>query len=274
MKIKVFIATCCLLLSGQVFADDKALLKAIEGKHRAAENVARDQYRNPFKTLKLFDIQPQHTVVEVWPGGGWYTEILAPYLKKDGKLIAAHFDADDNQAGYRPGARAAFDKKMASNKKVYGKVDVVSLMFDESNHTLKMPAAKANSVDRVVTFRSAHGMVSRGILEVGLQHFYDILKPGGKLGFVQHQADLGQDWMSKNIGYVGKQYVIDVAAKAGFVLEAEGYFNNNPLDNKRYGHGVWQLPPTLKEANTDEKKAFYQKIGESDRMTLVFVKPN
>jgi len=96
--------------------------------------VARDQYRNPLKTLSLFDVQPHHTVVEIWPGGGWYTEILAPYLKKKGKLIAAHYDVTDTQADYRPGARKNFDKKMKANKKVYGKVETQSLMIDEKSN--------------------------------------------------------------------------------------------------------------------------------------------
>ncbi len=272
MKLKFLFASCCLLLATASFADNKALNKAVSGKHRSVDNVARDPFRNPIKTLKLFDVQPNHTVVEVWPGGGWYTEILAPYLKRKGKFIAAHYDSSDTQASYRPGSRERFDKKMAVNSKVYGKVDVVSLMFDEQAGTLTIPAAKPNSVDRVLTFRAAHGMFARGTMDAAMQHYFDILKPGGKLGFVQHQADPDQNWMSKNIGYVGKGYVISTAMKAGFVLESEGYFNNNPLDYKRYDNGVWNLPPTLRGSNTDADKMPYKKIGESDRMTLVFVK--
>lgn len=270
-----FLSALCpllLLLPVAAQADTQALQKAIDNKHRSEANVARDSYRNPLKTLQLFDIQPEHTVVEVWPGGGWYTEILAPYLKKDGLLIAAHYDTTDTQAAYRPGSRTGFDKKMAS-KRVYKKVKVTSLMFDEKAGTLTMAAAASGSVDRVVTFRNAHGMYARGTLDASLAHFFDILKPGGKLGLVQHQANPHQDWMSKNIGYIGKDFVIAAAAKAGFVLEAEGYFNNNPKDHKGYEIGVWQLPPSLRNLNSDKEKAPYKAIGESDRMTLVFVKP-
>jgi predicted methyltransferase len=256
-----------------VAADDAKLAAAIAGEHRAGDRVARDVYRNPMQTLKLFDVQPQHTVMEVWPGGGWYTDILAPYLKGSGKLIAAHYDSGDTQASYRPRSRAGFEEKMAANKAVFGEVEVTSLKFDRATSTLAIAAAEPDSVDRVVTFRNAHGWYSSGTTSAAFAHFYDVLKPGGKLGVVQHMADEGQDWMSKSIGYVGRDYLIAEAAKAGFVLQAEGFFNRNALDNKRYDGGVWRLPPTLDELSTDEEKAPYLAIGESERMTLVFLKP-
>ncbi|MEH6586343.1 MAG: methyltransferase [Halioglobus sp.] len=262
-----------LTTSGFAQADSQPLTAAIAGEHRTPAYVERDAYRHPVQTLELFDVQPHHTVVEIWPGGGWYTEILAPYLKANGRLIAAHYDSDDTQASYRPRSRAGFEKKMAANPWVYERVEVASLMFDETAGTLTKPAAKSNSVDRVVTFRNAHGWYAKGTMDAALGHFFDILKPGGKLGLVQHRADPGQDWMSSNIGYVGRDYIISSARKAGFELEAEGFFNRNPLDNKRYDIGVWRLPPSLDELETDAEKAPYRAIGESDRMTLVFVKP-
>ena len=254
-------------------ADADALAKAIAGDHRTPAYVARDPYRNPMQTLTLFDVQPDHTVVEVWPGGGWYTEILAPYLKKDGKLIAAHYDSGDTQASYRPRSRAGFEKKLGENKRVFGKVEMASLMFDETAKTLAIGAAEPGSVDRVVTFRNAHGWRARGIDDAVFAHFFDILKPGGKLGIVQHMADPDQDWMSRNIGYVGRDYVIAKATRAGFVLEAEGYFNRNPLDTKRHEGGVWQLPPNMRGLETEAEKEAARAVGESERMTLVFVKP-
>lgn len=272
--MKKLAATLALsLFSLNSFADSKALQKAIDGDHRTPAYTERDKYRNPLKTLQLFDVQPHHTVVEVWPGGGWYTEILAPYLKKDGKLIAAHYDTSDTQADYRPISREQFEKKMAGNKKIYGKVDTKSLMLDEKTKQVVMTPAKPNSVDRVVTFRNAHGWYARGITDAMMSEFFTILKPGGKLGLVQHQATDTQDWASKNIGYVGRQAIIDSALKAGFVLEAEGYFNNNPKDTRHHENGVWQLPPSLRGSETGADKARYQEIGESHRMTLVFVKP-
>ena len=254
-------------------ADTRKLEQAIAGKHRTPAYVERDQYRHPLKTLSLFDIQPDHTVVEVWPGGGWYTEILAPYLRDDGKLIAAHYDASDTQASYRPGARERFEQKLAGDKRVYGRVEVASLMFDQAAGTLAIGAADPGSVDRVVTFRNAHGMIASGVDGAAFAHFFDILKPGGKLGVVQHMADPEQDWRSRNIGYVGRDYLISAATKAGFVLEAEGFFNLNPLDSKRHEGGVWQLPPSLRGHDSEDEKARYRAIGESERMTLVFRKP-
>lgn len=273
MKQVLFALAGLALASSAALADDAALQSAISGDHRTQSYAARDGYRHPFETLKLFDVQPQHTVVEVWPGGGWYTEILAPYLRDSGKLIAAHYDASDRQADYRPGSRKKFEDKMAANPAVYGKVEVSSLMFNEAEGSLAIPAAAEGSVDRVVTFRNAHGWVARGITGAVFDHFFAILKPGGKLGLVQHMADPEQDWMSRNIGYVGRDYLIAQASKAGFVLEAEGFFNRNPLDNKRYDTGVWKLPPSMQGLETDAEKAPSLAIGESERMTLVFRKP-
>lgn len=272
--IRFFVAISTLLIAAQTaIADEARLQAAIEGKHRTEAYAARDIYRHPLQTLKLFDIQPQHTVMEVWPGGGWYTEILAPYLKDNGSLIAAHYDTEDTQASYRAGSRKRFEEKLATNPAIYGEVNTGSLMFDEKAATVVKTAAADGTVDRVVTFRNAHGWVSRGTSEAAFAHFFAVLKPGGKLGIVQHMADSGQDWRSKNIGYVGRDYIIDQAMRAGFVLAAEGFFNRNPLDNKRYDAGVWQLPPSLRASKTDAEKAPYLAIGESERMTLVFVKP-
>lgn len=270
-RLLASILLCGLSFTAQ--ADAGQLAAAIAAEHRTPAYVARDPFRHPQETLQLFDIQPAHTVVEVWPGGGWYTEILAPYLREEGQLIAAHYDSKDKQASYRAGSRKRFEAKMAASPAVYDRVRVSSLMFDESAGELTLAAAPANSVDRVVTFRNAHGWVAAGTTEAAMAHFHDILKPGGLLGIVQHQADAQQDWLSRNIGYVGREYLIAQALKAGFVLHAEGYFNRNPLDNKRYEIGVWQLPPSLRNLKTDEEKAPYLAIGESDRMTLVFRKP-
>lgn len=273
MKCRALCLVAALAVVPLTVADEASLQAAIAGDHRTEAYVARDQYRNPLQTLKLFDVQPHHTVVEVWPGGGWYTEILAPYLREKGKLIAAHYDENDTQASYRPESRQRFEEKLAANRAVYDRVQVGSLMFDEAAGKLAIGSAPDNSVDRVVTFRNAHGWVQRGISEAVFDHFFAILKPGGKLGIVQHMADPGQDWLSRNIGYVGRDYLVSQAARAGFVLDAEGYFNNNPLDTKRWDNGVWQLPPSLRGSESDADKAPFRAIGESDRMTLVFRKP-
>lgn len=264
-----------LLLFGTpaVHADVEALVSAINGNHRTPEYVERDRYRHPLKTLRLFDVQPHHTVVEIWPGGGWYTEILAPYLREKGTLIAAAYDASDKQADYRPGSRKRFEDKLAANPAVYDRVQLASLMFDEASGAVTIPAAASGSADRVVTFRNAHGWFARGTMSAAFAHFFDILKPGGKLGIVQHMAGPEQDWMSRNIGYIGRDYVVAEALKAGFELEAEGFFNRNPLDTGRHERGVWQLPPNLRGVEADEEKQRLRAIGESNRMTLVFIRP-
>ena len=273
MTLRKLLLSLLLLCPLAGWADSTQLAAAIVADSRTPAYVERDRYRHPLKTLQLFDVQPQHTVVEIWPGGGWYTEILAPYLRDDGKLIAAHYDSSDTQSDYRPASRAKFEEKLAADKAAYGRVTVASLSFDEKAGTLAIGAAAPASVDRIVTFRNAHGWYARGTMTAAFTHFYEILKPGGKLGIVQHRADPEQDWMSRNIGYVGRDYVVGQALKAGFVLEAEGFFNRNALDSKRYEKGVWQLPPSLRDLKTDAQKAPYRAIGESDRMTLVFTKP-
>lgn len=273
MRIQALLAAFLLITTHPLRADTGELRAAINGSHRTPEHVERDRYRHPLKTLQLFDVQPHHTVVEIWPGGGWYTEILAPYLRERGKLIAAAYDASDTQADYRPGSRKRFEEKLAADPGVYDRVGVASLMFDEASGKVAIPAAASASADRVVTFRNAHGWYARGTMGAAFAHFFDILKPGGKLGIVQHMADTEQDWMSRNIGYIGRDYVIAEALKAGFELEAEGYFNRNPLDTGRHEQGVWQLPPSLRGVGTDEEKQRLLDVGESNRMTLVFIRP-
>lgn len=269
----VSISILLLPLMAVAGVNETGLAKAISGSHRTEAYVQRDEYRRPLETLSFFDVQAQHTVMEVWPGGGWYTEILAPYLRISGQLIAAHYDSDDRQARYRPGSRKNFEEKMAANPDVFDQVRITSLKFDETSGVLAIGGAESGTVDRVVTFRNAHGWHATGTTDAAMAHFFDVLKPGGKLGIVQHRADAAQDWRSKNIGYVGRDHIVAAAAKAGFDLYAEGYFNRNPLDHKRYERGVWQLPPNIDGTETEEEKAPYRVIGESDRMTLLFVKP-
>lgn len=276
MKMKKLLLSvsisACAILSGAASADHHAINSALQGKHRTESYVARDEYRNPDKIIEFFGIQPHHTVLEVWPSRGYWAEIFAPYLKSKGTYIAAQYDVNDTQASYRPTVRKEFDKKIADNK-VYSKVVTTSLVMDKQTKALTTASAKPNSVDRVVTFRSVHGWYRAGLVDTAFAHFFDVLKPGGKLGLVQHMADENQDWRSKNIAYVGREYVISAALQAGFVLEAEAFFNRNPLDTKRHENGVWQLLPTLRGSDTQEQKETYKRIGESERMTLLFVKP-
>jgi predicted methyltransferase len=242
-------------------ADDhgvEALKKAVDSPTRPAEEKARDEYRHPFRTLTFFGIKPDMTVVEIWPGGGWYTDILAPYLHDHGKLYAAVAPAE-NVAEYK--------KKLADNPTEFGNVVVTQL--DPPDH---LDIAPPGSADMVLTFRNVHNWMRGGNGEAVFKAIYAALKPGGILGVVEHRGDPNapQDPKAES-GYVRQDYVIKLAEDAGFHLVAKSEVNANPKDTKDYAKGVWTLPPTLRLGDTD--KAKYLAIGESDRMTLKFVKP-
>jgi len=236
---------------------DPALQAAIDSPARPAAEKARDRYRHPLATLTFFGIKPDMTVVEIWPAGGWYTAILAPYLKPHGKYYAAV--ADQHSEGFR--------KKLADDPKLYGNV-IVTELAPPGNVAIAPPG----SADLVLTFRNVHNWLRGGYAQDVFDAMYKALKPGGILGVVDHRADtkLPQDPKAAS-GYVREDYVIGLAKKAGFDLAGDTEINANPNDTKDYPKGVWTLPPTLRLGDTDRAK--YLAIGESDRMTLKFVKP-
>jgi predicted methyltransferase len=249
-------------------ADDAQLKAAIAAPSRTPGNVARDGYRHPYETLTFFGIKPTMTVVELSPGGGWYTEILAPYLRDHGKLIAAGNDLASSNEGERKGAER-FMARMNANPAVYNKVALG--VFSPPR---KYEFAPAGSVDMVVTFRNIHNWIPLGgdNLKALFGSVYTSLKPGGVFGVVEHRlpANKTQDAEASS-GYMHEKYVIGLAEAAGFKLAAKSEINANPKDTADHKNGVWALPPTY--ANKDEDRAKYQAIGESDRMTLKFVKP-
>ncbi len=239
-------------------AQDAALKNAVDSSSRAADDRARDQYRHPIETLTFFGIKPDMTVVEIWPGGGWYTDILAPYLKDNGRLYAA-ISKGENAAEYK--------KKLADDPARFGKVIVTQLDPPDA-----MKIAPPDSADMVVTFRNVHNWMRGGNGEAVFKAIYAALKPGGTLGLVEHRGDPSKPQDPKAAsGYVREDYVITMAEKAGFILAGKSDINANPKDTKDYAKGVWTLPPTLRLGDTD--KAKYLAIGESDRMTLKFLKP-
>jgi predicted methyltransferase len=248
--------------AGTAMADD-ALKAAIAGEHRSAANKARDAARHPYETLTFFGIKPNMTVVELAPGGGWYTEILGPYLSKNGKLIAAGQAFVEGKRG-----GMALKAKFDANPAVFGKV--VPAVF-EPPATFQIAAP--NSVDMVLTFRNLHNWVGHGdaALKTTLQEIHKVLKPGGVLGVVDHRlpASMTQDAKASS-GYVHEAWVIKTIEGAGFKLAAKSEVNANPKDTANHEHGVWTLPPVL--ANKDKDREKYMAIGESDRMTLKFVK--
>jgi len=246
---------------------DAALGAAIAGAWRDPKNSARDAYRHPQQTLNFFCVEPAQTVIEITPGGGWYAEILAPYLRDDGHYIAAVWDdAIAGQPKYRYDLNKTLRAKFAGNAAVYGTPEV--RVFDP-----KAPSfGPVNSADTVLTFRNAHNWVSDGNAEAYFKAFFNVLKPGGTLGVVDHRAKTGTDLEAmKESGYLTEALVIELAQGAGFVLAAQSEVNANPKDSADHPNGVWTLPPTNRHDAADAAK--YQAIGESDRMTLRFKKP-
>lgn len=248
-------------------ATGASLDAAIAGTWRAQQNVARDQYRHPKETLSFFMVNADDTVIEITPGGGWYTDILAPYLRDGGHYVAAVWDdAITGQPNYRYDLNKRLRAKIAGNADVYGKSEV--RLFDPA----KPSFGPAGSADVVLTFRNAHNWVDEGNPEAYFQAFYDVLQPGGTLGVTDHRAKPGTDLDTmKKSGYLTEDLVVELAEKAGFKLDGKSEVNANPADTKDHPNGVWTLPPSNQHDAKDDAK--YKAIGESDRMTLRFVKP-
>ncbi|MDX1692917.1 MAG: methyltransferase [Ketobacteraceae bacterium] len=246
-----------------------SLKEIINSPHRGA-SASRDQYRHPVETLTFFDVQPQMTVVEIWPGPkGWYTEILAPYLRDEGTFYAAHFNADSPAAFYR-NSLEQFKDKLQASPDLYDKVKITT--FNPPEYTNIAPEGSA---DRVLTFRNVHNWYMRGggdeRVLAAFRAFHKALKPGGILGVVEHRLPESRPESDQEAsGYMHTDYVIRMAEKAGFKLLDSSEINANPADNTRHPEGVWTLPPTLRLGETDKKH--YLSIGESDRMTLKFMK--
>lgn len=250
-------------------SDLKAKLElASTGEHRSDKNKARNQYRNPINTLDFFGLEPGMTVLEIAPGGGWYTEIIAPALRDTGVYIAGSYDVEvADQPKYRYRQHKALLSQIADQAELYGQIKVAMYSPPESRELWS-----ADSVDMVLTFRSSHGWTRKGLVDDVYADFFKVVKPGGTLGVVQHRAPEGGDaiaWAKK--GYVAESRIIQAATKAGFVLDEKSEINANPRDLKDHDEGVWRLPPTLSLGDEDREK--YMAVGESDRMTLRFKKP-
>ena len=248
-------------------SETSALDNAVQGSWRDPANVARDVHRHPQQTLAFFGIAPTQTVIEITPGGGWYAEILAPYLHDSGHYIAAVVDpaavAEGKGRDYQQKNRTTLESKFAAAPAQYAKAQVVA--YDP-----KAPVfGPADSADLVVTFRNVHNWRSSGQAEGMFKGFYAVLKPGGILGVVEHRAKADVPADDKS-GYVGEAQVIAMAEAAGFKLAEKSEINANPRDAKDHPNGVWTLPPGNNHDAVDDAK--YKAIGESDRMTLRFVK--
>jgi predicted methyltransferase len=256
---------------------DEALQAAIAGEWRTDEARARDRFRNPYETLRFFGLEPGMTVLEIQPGGTpWWTEILAPYARMtEGRFYATGADLDDPNlsAGARSG-REAFQARYAARPEIYGEVGVV-------NWGANAAPPPADYFDLIVSARSVHGWVASGMVEKAFQDMFHALKPGGILGLKQHRAD-PEAWDPENFtGYLPESLVIEHAERAGFELVERAEINANPRDTKDHPFGVWTLPPTRASSPVgsqqpppaDFDRELYEAIGESDRMTLRFRKP-
>ena len=248
----------------------KGILKA---DWRADKDKARDKFRNPYETLAFFGVDSDDTVVEIWPGGGWYTSILGPYLHHGGgKLIAAGFDPMGGDFYARGVSR--YNEAYVEKPEIYGNIDVS--VFSATSP----PFAEEGSVDKVLTFRNVHNWMANGYTDKFFKDAYEALKPGGVLGVVEHRlpSTTEQDPRATN-GYVHEDFVKALAKNAGFIFAGSTEINANPLDTADHPLGVWTLPPVSRTTNRqgeavpnlDPEK--YKEIGESDRMTLKFVKP-
>ena len=245
----------------------KRLVAVIAGEHRAQTDRARDAYRHPLETLQFFGVAPDATVIEITPGGGWYSDILAPYLRAHGHFIAAIWDESlPDQPDYYARLNQQLADKIAAAPEVYGEPEL--RRFNARAPSFGAPA----SADVVLTFRNAHNWIGAGNAEAYFKAFFEVLKPGGTLGVVDHRAKPGTDLDTmKKSGYLTEALVIGLATRAGFVLDARSEVNANPADSADHPNGVWTLPPTNRHEATDAEK--YRAIGESDRMTLRFRKP-
>ncbi|MEO8301577.1 MAG: methyltransferase [Rhizomicrobium sp.] len=251
------------LMPVSAFAADAKLTAAVAGPGRASESSARDGARHPAASLEFWGLKPGQTVIEIAPGGGYWSEILAPYAKDTG----GHYIA----ATGRP------DQKLPdkfNNAATYGMVHYT--VFSKDSGPLGAPA----SADVVLTARNIHNWIwTPGMADKAMKDFYAVLKPGGVLGVEEHRADPKTQAAETQNGYVSTQHVIDLATKAGFKLEARSEINANPKDTKDHPFGVWTLPPSRQSNEKDKPspagfdRAKYDAIGESDRMTLRFRKP-
>jgi predicted methyltransferase len=253
-------------LASKTYPSGKAAIQAaLASKTRKPGNAERDKARHPVETLEFFGFKPTMTVLDIGPGEGWYTELLAPVLAQKGKYMATNNDPNGplDQRNTLTGQRwAGF---LAVSPEAYGKVETV--IADGNAPKLK----HEGTADLVIVMRALHGMVTGGTLPAWLAEIKSVLKPGGVLGIEEHRAAVGANAAeTAKKGYVPEAYVIEQVEAAGFKLAGKSEINANPKDTKDYADGVWTLPPTFRMKDKDHDK--YAAIGESDRMTLKFVK--
>jgi predicted methyltransferase len=253
--------------TGAVAADTGRMIEeAMNGSYRSDAYKARNQYRHPQATLLFFGLQPDMSVVEITPGRGWYSEIVAPVLRDDGAYYAAAYRITEDSPGFFRRMDADLRAKRDTLPEIFGNMELV--YFDRA-----MPEfVPSGSVDMVLTFRNVHNWAKAGSAEAMFGGFFDALKPGGVLGVVEHRAKPGTSLQRQiRSGYMTEEYVIELATRAGFQLAGRSEANANPKDSADHPGGVWNLPPSSRNVPDGDAERMRQ-IGESDRMTLKFVK--
>lgn len=265
------IVSTCTALPALADAENISRLTQIaENSFRSDANRQRNQFRHPAQTLDFFGIKDDMNVVELWPVKGWYTEVLGPYLKDAGQLTIANFKTvvqdEDKKANYYAKLGRKLSARVNKEKDYFG--SVLEVPFDPMNDS---SLGQSNSQDMVLAFRNIHNWDSNGVFKKVVEAAKDVLKPGGILGIVEHKADQLSEMSASAVeGYTAESYVIEVIESAGFKLVGRSGINSNPKDTKNYPKGVYALPPTLAMGGSEREK--YIAIGESDRMTLKFVK--
>lgn len=241
-----------------------SLEEAVDSSARARENVERDEYQHPKETLEFFGVKPDATVVEISPGAGYYTEILAPYLAKNGQYVMAVPRLPSRPPQFMIQNEKKIQEILLRHHEVQTKTQLIP--FEPLN---KRNKTKKDFADLVVTFNTVHTWVAKNSIRESFKFMFDILKPGGTLGIVQHRIAEGKKKVPKS-GYMTEREVIQLAKAAGFKFVGKSEINANPKDTADYPYGVWTLPPTYRLGEKDRDR--YEEIGESDRMTLKFTK--
>ena len=277
LRIAAAAAVLAVSAAATAATPDPVLVDVVAGDWRKPDDRARDAARHPVESLTFWGLRPGMTILEVQPGGGWWTDILAPYAARTGgKYYATGPDIENPDLSKRGREiRGQMEKKFADGKNLYGEVGIVN--WGTSSKPLP-----SNQYDFILVARSIHGwMRNEGMVEKAMTEFFNALKPGGVLAIEQHRANPGPQDPEAKSGYVTEAYVLEQAGKAGFKLDGRSEINANPKDTKDHPFGVWTLPPARisvaygsgKDPDPDFDHAPYDAIGESDRMTLRFVKP-
>lgn len=269
--LRGLLLSALLVITASANAHHDDLHSILENEYRSEQAKARDQYRHPYETLMFFGLRPDTAVVELWPGGGWYSDIIAPYIdpEEGGQLTVGHFNPDTEHsfASFFQDSLRAYQLKVESNPNWYGTMQIKPFEPGKTE-----PLAEAGSIDMVLSFRNIHNWMNDGSFNDVVSEVRRMLKPGGVFGVVEHRANLIDeiDTSAEN-GYVNQQWFVRRLETSGFQLVAESPINGNLKDVGDYPNGVWTLPPNLRVPEGEDSQKYID-IGESDRFTLKFVK--